>query len=331
MIYGDPRRIGDHGIGRFAREVLSRLDYCPIALNTNPSGPFDPFFLTYALRNLKACDVFFNPGYNPPLWCPSPFVFTLHDLIHIEGPTTDSPMRRLYYAAFVKRACHRAAFVLTVSDFSRQRILQWSKVTPGKVINVGNGVGEEFTPEGAAGLLPFPYILCVSNRRPHKNEFRQLEAFARSGLDSQIRLVFTGESAPALQQVIERHNIQHRVCFLGKVPDERLPSIYRGALALLFTSLYEGFGLPAVEAMACGTPVVTSNTTSLPEVTGDAALLVNPTSVEETAAAIKRVVNDGDLRAAMRSRGLAQAAKHTWGQTAKLVRDLVHSLLPSGL
>jgi glycosyltransferase involved in cell wall biosynthesis len=329
MIYADPRRIGDHGIGRFAREVLSRLDYRPIAIKTNPSAPFDPVLLTYALRNLKAGDVFFNPGYNPPLSCPAPFIFTLHDLNHIESSTTDSPMRRLYYAAFVKRACYRAAYVVTVSEFSRQRILEWSKVSPEKVLNVGNGVGAEFTADGPSDLLPFPYILCVSNRKPHKNEIRQVEAFARSGLDNRIRLVFTGESAPAIQQLIERHGIQHRVCFLGTIPEERLPSIYRGALALLFTSLYEGFGLPVLEAMACGTPIVTSNTTSLPEVAGDAALLVDPTSVEETSAALKRIVDDEALRATMRSRGIVQASKHTWGQTAKLVRDLVYSLLPA--
>jgi glycosyltransferase involved in cell wall biosynthesis len=323
MIYADPRRIGDHGIGRFAQEVLSRLDYCPLTLKTNPSGALDPFLLTYSLRNLKGGDVFFNPGYNPPLSCPAPFVFTLHDLNHIEGPMADSPMRRLYYAAIVKRACHRAASVLTVSEFSRQRILRWSKVSPERVVNVGNGVGEEFTPEGAADLLPFPYILCVSNRNPRKNELRQLEAFARSGLDSLIRLVFTGESAPALQQLIERHNIEHRVCFLGKVSKERLPSIYRGALVLLFTSLYEGFGLPVVEAMACGTPVVTSNTTSLPEVAGDAALLVDPTSVEQIAESIKQIVGDSSLHGRLRAKGIARAAQFTWARTVAKVREVL--------
>jgi glycosyltransferase involved in cell wall biosynthesis len=326
MIYADPRRIGDHGIGRFAREVLSRLDYFPIALKTNPSSPFDPFRLTYALRKLKRGDVFFNPGYNPPLSCPAPFVLTLHDLNHVEGRTTDSPMRRLYYAAFVKRACHRAAFVVTVSEFSRQRILNWSRISPERVVNVGNGVGEEFTPKGASFLLPFPYVLCVSNRKPHKNELRQVEAFVRSGLDSQIRLVFTGESAPEIQQLIERHNIQHRVCFLGKVSEERLPSLYRGARALLFTSLYEGFGLPVVEAMACGTPVVTSNTTSLPEVAGDAALLVDPTSVEQISFALDRVLTEKELRCNLTDRGLKRAAQFTWTATFARVKHLIDSL-----
>lgn len=324
MIYADQRRFGDHGIGRFAREVLSQLNYCPLALKTNPSAPFDPFLLTYALRNLKAGDIFFNPGYNPPLSCPAPFIFTIHDLNHIEGTTTGGAMRRLYYAAFVKRACYKAAYVVTVSEFTRQRIIEWSKVPAEKVVNVGSGVGTEFTSEGTSCLLPYPYVLCVSNRKPHKNECRQVEAFARSGIESEIRLVFTGESAPDLQQLIERLKLQDRVSFIGAVPAERLPSIYRGALALLFCSLYEGFGLPLVEGMACGTPVVTSNTTALREIAGEeAALLVDPTSVDQIAAALNRIIYDTALREKLRKNGFARAALYTWADT----RAQVHRLL----
>src|SRR5205807_2179362 len=115
----------------------------------------------------------------------------------------------------------------------------------------------------------FPYLLCVSNRKPHKNESRIVDAFARARLDAGIHLVFTGESQPDLMRLIETRQLSGRVDFVGMVPEAKLPSLYRGAEALILPSLYEGFGLPILEAMACGVPVVTSNVTAMAEVAGD--------------------------------------------------------------
>jgi glycosyltransferase involved in cell wall biosynthesis len=134
-----------------------------------------------------------------------------------------------------------------------------------------------------------------------------------------MRLVFSGSATEELVTHAERSNVGHRVVFLGRIPEERLASVYRGASALLFASLYEGFGLPVIEAMACGTPVITSNTTALPEVAGRAALLVNPESVADTADAIRTILSDGQLRESLRANGYRQAAKFTWEATAAKV------------
>jgi glycosyltransferase involved in cell wall biosynthesis len=323
MIYTDQRWIGDHGIGRFARRVLAGLQSFPLALTSHPASPLDPWRLTSALGKLTRDDLFFSPGYNSPLFCAAPFVFTIHDLNHIDRPENSSPFKRLYYATVLKRACHRAASILTVSEFSRSRILDWSGVPAEKVINVRCGVDPEYHPGVAPYELPFPYLLCVSNRKRHKNEFRTVEAFARTGLANEIRLVFTGNPTAELTACIARNQLHQRVHFLGMVPDAQLPSLYRSAQALVFASLYEGFGLPVLEAMACGTPVLTSNSSALPEVAGDAALLVEPTSVEHMADAMRRIVCDAALRELLQERGLAQSSQFSWAETTAKVQQIL--------
>jgi glycosyltransferase involved in cell wall biosynthesis len=323
MIYADQRWIGDHGIGRFARRVLDGLDYSPVPLASHPASPLDPLRLARALGGLNGTDLFFSPGYNSPLFCSSPFIFTLHDLNHLDRAENSSALKRLYYATVLKRACHRAVNILTVSEFSRGRIIEWSGVAAKKVINVGCGVDPEYHAGCAPSELPFPYVLCVSNRKRHKNEFRTVQAFARAELAAGTRLVFTGNPTAELADFIERQHVTSRVHFAGVVPDSKLPSLYRSAEALVFVSLYEGFGLPVLEAMACGTPVVTANTSALPEVAGDAALLVDPTSIEQITEALQRIVTDSSLRQQLRSKGLAQAARFSWASTTARVQTLL--------
>jgi glycosyltransferase involved in cell wall biosynthesis len=325
-IYCDARWLGNHGIGRFAANVFSR---CPemraLRLSGHPSAPLDSLHLAMALSTLPPDMVFFSPGYNSPLFAPMPFVFTVHDLNHIDRPENSSPAKRLYYALVLKRACRRAARVLTVSEFSRRRIVAWSKVPPEKVINVGNGVDAAYRPDAPPRATGYPYLLCVSNRQGHKNEPRLVEAFARSALPPALRLVFTGSATPELRAHIVRCGVAARVQFVGQVPEGEMPSLYRGAMALVFPSLYEGFGLPVVEAMACGTPVLTSNATALREIAGDAALLVNPESVDEIAAAIHRLASDAVLRRTLGNQGLAHASRFTWERTARKVRQVLET------
>jgi glycosyltransferase involved in cell wall biosynthesis len=323
MIYADQRWIGNHGIGRFARHVLAGLDYAPVPLVTNPAAALDLWRLARGLRNLNSSDLFFSPGYNTPLYCPAPFIFTIHDLSHVFCPENTGPAIQLYYATIMKRACRRAAKILTVSEFTRGQIIQWAGVPAGKVFNVGCGVDSSYTPEGEVYGLPFPYLLCVSNRKPHKNEFRVVEAFAKARLDAGIHLVFTGESTLELADFIDRQRIKARANFVGMVSEEKLPALYRGAKALIFPSLYEGFGLPLLEAMACGTPVVTSNVTGMPEIAEDAALLVDPTSVEEIARAMEVIVKDTSWREQSRDRGIHRVAKFSWTTTATKVREML--------
>ena len=323
MLYADHRWIGDHGIGRFARKVLAGLDYHPIPLGGHPAAPLDAWRLARALGNMTANDLFFSPGYNTPLFCASPFVFTICDLSHIYCRENTSPAIRLYYATIMRRACHRASRIVTISEFTRSQIIEWSGASPDKVFNVGCGVDPAYSPKGDFYGLPFPYLLSVSNRKRHKNEFRVVEAFAKAELSPEIHLVFTGNSTSELADCVERHQVTSLVHFTGLVPEEQLPSLYRGAEALIFPSLYEGFGLPLVEAMACGTPVVSANTTALPEVAGDAALLVDPTSVEQIAEAMKRIVSDTALRQQLREKGLSRAAQFSWANTAAKVHELL--------
>ncbi|HTC48155.1 MAG TPA: glycosyltransferase family 1 protein [Candidatus Aquilonibacter sp.] len=329
MIYADQRWIGNHGIGRFARHVLPALDYSPVSLTSNPAAPLDALRLARALGKLTSSDLFFSPGYNTPLYCSAPFIFTIHDLSHVYCAENTSLAIQLYYATIMKRACRRAAKILTVSEFTRGQIIAWSGVSPQKVFNVGCGVDAAYKPEGDSYGLPFQYLLCVSNRKPHKNEFRVVEAFAKARLDPEIHLVFTGNVTPELDYPIKKHSLQSRVQFVGMVPEEKLPALYRGAEALIFPSLYEGFGLPVLEAMACGTPVVTSKVTALPEIAGDATVLVDPTSIEEIAGATGKIVNDTSLRSQLREKGLARARKFSWAHTAAHVCRLVEVIIPS--
>lgn len=323
MIYADQRWIGDHGIGRFARHVLAGLDYRPVALMSNPAAPLDAWHLTSALGKLTRNDLFFSPGYNTPLFCDAPFIFTIHDLSHIYCPENSSSLIRLYYATVLKRACHRAASIFTVSEFTRMQIVEWSGVSAEKVLNVGCGVDPTYHPAENCYGLQFPYLLCVSNRKRHKNEFRVVKAFARANLLTGMHLAFTGGPTAELADCIEHFHITQRVYFAGVVPETRLPSLYRGAEALVFPSLYEGFGLPILEAMACGTPVVTGNVTAMPEVAGGAALLVDPTSVEQIARAMEQIVSDTTLRQQLRHKGLTRAAEFSWASTAARVRELI--------
>jgi glycosyltransferase involved in cell wall biosynthesis len=315
MIYADQRWIGEDGIGRFARNVLAGIDYRPVSIASHPASRVDPWRLARELGKLTRSDLFFSPGYNSPLFCASPFVFTIHDLNHIDRPENTSLAKRLYYATVLKHACYRAAQILTVSEFSRRRIIDWSGVPEEKVINVRSGVDPAFNPGVAPFELPFPYLLCVSNRKRHKNELRTMEAFARAGLGGAMRLVFTGNPTAELTDWIERNHVAESVYFVGLLPEAQMPSLYRSAEALIFASLYEGFGLPVLEAMACGTPVVTANSSALPEVAGDAALLVDPTSVDQIAEAMKRVARETSLRQMLREKGLAQAAHFPWKYT----------------
>jgi glycosyltransferase involved in cell wall biosynthesis len=323
MIYADQRWMGNHGIGRFARHVLPAINGQPVPLTSNPAAPFDSLRLARALRNLSRDDLFFSPGYNTPLYCRCPFIFTIHDLSHVYCPENTSVAIQVYYAMIMKRACKRADRILTVSEFTKNQIIQWSGVPPGKVFNVGCGVDAVYRPDGDVYGLPYPCLLCVSNRKRHKNEFRIVEAFARAQLGTEIHLVFTGHPCSDLVRWVDLCGVSDRVNFVGVIPEERLPSLYRGAIALVFASLYEGFGLPIVEAMACGTPVVTSNVAAMPEVAGDAALLVNPTSVDEIASAIKNVACDDSLRMRLKEKGLTRATKFSWSTTCQRIWQIV--------
>lgn len=315
-IVSDSRWIGNHGIGRFAREVLNRLpSVARFEARRRPWHPLDPLLLGTALRRMRP-KLFFSPGYNSPIGWAHPFVFTLHDLNHLCVHENSNSAKRAYYRYVIRPACHRAAFVLTVSEYSRCEIEQWAGVPAGKVINVGNGVGLPFTPSGTGYDPGFPYLLYVGSRKPHKNLPRLLQAFAASGVAREVHLVLTGMADAQICAEIGRLGLAGAVGFVQCSKDEELARLYRGALALVFPSLYEGFGLPPLEALACGVPVLTSNICSLPEVVGDAGVLVDPRDVESIADGITKLVRDQELRARLQIRGPLRAANFSWETTA---------------
>ncbi|WP_230539139.1 glycosyltransferase family 4 protein [Janthinobacterium sp. FW305-129] len=317
----DARWIGEHGIGRVARVLDEALQLPHLDIKGSPSSPLDTLFLWFAsLKNIPVGEGLFTPGYNAPLFISRPFVFTIHDLNHIDRPENSSFLKTVYYSLIMRRACRKAAAVLTVSEFSRQRIIDWAGIAPSKVINIDNGVDPAYNVHALAYQPGFRYLLSVSNRKPHKNEPRIVKAFAAAAIDVDVRLLFTGKPTDELLQLARSLGVESRLVFVGRVAEEDLPGLYRGAMGLVFPSLYEGFGLPVIEAMSCGTPVLTANTTSLPEVAGDAALLVNPDSIEEIGKGIEALCNDQTLRKELSAKGLLQAARFSWPATVEKVR-----------
>jgi glycosyltransferase involved in cell wall biosynthesis len=312
----DARWVGNHGIGRFAGELQKLLsDIVPFHSRRRPWHPLDPPILGAALWRSKP-KLFFSPGYNSPLSWPGRFVFTLHDLNHLRVPDNSSAGKRAYYRWIIKPACHRARCVLTVSEYSKQEIAAWANLREDKLINVGNGVGLPFSPVGAKYDPGYPYLLYVGSRKPHKNLPRLLQAYSISGLQKEVRLVLSGQPDRQTNEEIHRLRLTRDVVFKDLSDDRHMSDVYRGAVAFVFPSLYEGFGLPPLEAMACGVPVLTSNLCSLPEVVGDAAILVHPLDVEEIANGIKQLVRDSALRVRLKEKGLLRARRFSWSETA---------------
>ncbi|RFS29457.1 glycosyltransferase family 1 protein [Acinetobacter sp. SWAC5] len=286
----DTRWIGEHGIGRFAKEVYDKEIFQPITLKGNPVSIFDVLKLTLYL--LLHRDFFYSPGFNAPLFFLNRTAITLHDLNHIDLDANSSVLKRLYYNLILKRACRKCAFIVTVSEFSKKRIVEWSGVNPNKVKVIYNGVSEAFHPNVKAYEPGFPYIFIVGNRKLHKNEDRAMRAFAQANIDKNIRLLFSGKPSDQLLQTSKELNIENRIIFLGQLSEKQLASTYKGAICLLFPSLYEGFGLPVIEANACETPVITSNIGALQEITEkEFNILINPESILEIKEAIESFTN----------------------------------------
>lgn len=319
----DARWIGNHGIGRFARELRKMLPgLVSFRAKRCPWHPLDPLLLGLRLKSANP-KLFFSPGYNSPVGWSGSFVFTLHDLHHLCVPDNSNPLKRAYYRHIIRPACHAADFVLTVSEYSRREIAEWSKVSEERIVNVSNGVGPPFIPVGRRYEPGYPYLLYVGSRKPHKNIPRLLRAYAISGVRDDVHLLLSGEPDKQTSLEISRLALDGYIHFADLSSDVSLAEAYRGAEAFLFPSLYEGFGLPPLEAMACGVPVLTSNVCSLPEVVGDAALLVAPLEVEEIAEGVRRLVRDTGLRGQLREKGLQRAKQFCWESTARITSQVL--------
>ncbi|PWI34552.1 glycosyltransferase family 1 protein [Vibrio albus] len=316
------------GIGRFTEEISKRLILSrELLFSRTPASPIATLHNMFSsYLNTKSNEILFFTGYIPPLSCNNKYIVTLHDLNHLDIESNATLLKTIFYNTVIKSGCKRAYRVFTVSEFSKNRIIEWAKLKEDMVINIGNGVDEKFSPDVDAYNPGYKYILCVSNRKAHKNETRLIEAFSKASFDEDVKLAFSGNPNSELQHLIDELGVQEKVTFLGYVQEDELPSVYKGAVALAFPSLYEGFGLPVVEAMACGTPVLTSNVTSLPEVAGDAAYLVDPYSIDEIKDGLEVVVNDSSFREQAIEKGLRQASKFTWEAVVDRIQGQIEKL-----
>ncbi|ERF78948.1 glycosyltransferase family 4 protein [Gallibacterium anatis] len=325
MILFDTRWISNNGIGRFAAELKNRIQFDVYYNSFLPSSPLDPIRLSID-KKVGSAKLFFSPGYNAPLFSKVPYVLTIHDINHIDRDENSSVLKKIYYRTILSKLVRNAELVFTVSNFSKERIIDYFHKDSNKVIVVGNGVSDEFSPDGKKFNLGTPYILCVSNRKKHKNEDGLLKAFSMANIPYNVKLIFTGEETIELKKLITRLNLLDRVIFIGKVSNEILADLYRGAFISIFPSFYEGFGLPIVESFSCGTPIITSNITSMAEVAEDGALLVDPNDVDNISEAIEKLFNDNILYRVLSEKGLEIAQKYTWENTIDKIRSNILSL-----
>ncbi len=285
-------------------------------------------------------DIFHSPDFTLPPVRRAQTVLTVHDLSFMRVPESTHPRLRSYLLQAVARSVRRADIVLADSECTRADVIDLLDVDACRVKVIYPAVERRFQRVQDAQTLdavrmryglPGKFLLGVGTLQPRKNFRRLIEAYDRikADLAGDIHLVIAGGAGwlyEGIFQRVEELGLKDNVHFPGYVADEDLPALYTLADLLAFPSLYEGFGLPALEAMACGTPVVTSNASSLPEVVGDAALAVDPMDVDALAASIRAVLGDPMLRAVMTERGLAQAQKFTWTQAGQRLLDVYGEL-----
>ena len=268
--------------------------------------------------------------YFRPPYCPCPSVTAVHDLSFEYHPEFFNRIQRTYLKAFVPWSARRTDAVVTVSQYSKDDICKRYGVSPERVFVTHIGCGPEFMPiEDRSRLestrqrlgLPERYVLFVSNIQPRKNLVGLMEAVSRLGAQhDDVKLVVVGKKQLGYETV-ERHmvelGLESRTMFVGFMSDERVADLYNMARVFVYPSFFEGFGLPPLEAMACGTPVVASNTTSIPEVTGEAAILVDPHDSDAIAEGIRSVLEKPGLAARLSRAGLEQAKTFSWQRAAR--------------
>jgi glycosyltransferase involved in cell wall biosynthesis len=297
-----------------------------------------------AIVRRLGCDVVHIPHL---FWIPRglgcPYVLTVHDLLeHMYGSRDASSLRRNLHSYLTRRVLRKAARVIAVSQFTKNEIEKLLAIPDKRIEVVYNAIDERFLHGHATEsdreliaqryLVNYPFILYAGAIRPHKNVVRIIEAFSalKSELQKEqllpdLKLIIIGDdlsSHPRLRRTVVRSGVQNDVRFLGFVPIDVLRIFYDTAKIFVFPSLYEGFGLPPLEAMAHGTPVVTSNTSSLPEVAGNAALLVNPENVFEIRRGLHRVLLDPVERERMKIRGYEQAKRFSWTSSVSRILEI---------
>ncbi len=275
----------------------------------------------------------------PPTRAKTRTVLTVHDLSFLRVPETASPGLRRYLENVVPRSVQRAHYVLADSEATKHDLIRYYQTDAEKIEVLYSGVDNRFRPitdtleitrvRQQYHIPDRPYVLSVGTVQPRKNYPALIEAVSRLN-HSEICIVIVGGKGwldDPIFEAIHRLRMQDRVIFAGFAADDDLPALYSGSLCMALPSLYEGFGLPVLEAMACGVPVITSNLSSLPEVAGEAGILVTPTNLDEITNALDRIITDTALRETMIMKGLQQAQKFSWETGAQQLLRVYTRLL----
>jgi alpha-1,3-rhamnosyl/mannosyltransferase len=356
----DARTATDHfpGIGRYVvnlSRAMARLATQPVTLLVDPmvkdtrlalpdlptvACPVAPFSLRQqwavprALRRAGAT-LYHSPYYLMPYRPGLPAVLTSYDVIPLLFPAYFSARQRLVYRLGHGLALRTASRVLAISQATGDDLVRHCGVDASDVVVTPLAADVHFRPQPREEIdrvrracrLPEQYLLYLGTNKPHKNLVRLVRAWAMvRPADTGLAIAGHWDARyPEARRVAEQSGLSHRISFLGPVAEGDLPALYGGALAFVFPSLYEGFGLPVLEAMACGTPAACSNVSSLPEVASDAALLFDPLDVESIALTLRRLVTDSGLRADLRECGLRRAAHFSWENTARQTLEVYRS------
>jgi len=328
------------GVQRYAWEVMNRLK---AETNVSPQRPheiladrtgldliWEQTVLPYKARRAR---VLWSPTGSGPLFCPLPHVVTLHDGAVLSHPKWFSPSYARWRRFFIPQLVRSADLIITVSEFAKSHLSEHLEIDAERIVPIYNGCdAERFGKIDPAEVkrvrqkydLPSRFVFGLASLEPRKNFPRFLRAWEQIENEFEdVGLVIGGGKGKHFRNT-ESTSKSDRVSFLGYVPEDDLPALYAAATVFVYPSIFEGFGLPVLEAMAARTPVITSDAASLPEVAGDAALLVDPYASREIAEAIMTVLGDRSVRLEMVEKGVTRAGRFSWDKTARKTLDVLN-------
>ncbi len=356
----DVRMVGSfsHGIARYAYNLIRGLseidtqnDYVLLSNNiflndfvsslSNFSlkvtglkmyGIREQIFLPRLLREEKI-DIFHTPSFACPVSVDCKVIMTIHDMIHVLFQEEASVTRRIYYRYIVRKAAENSSMILTVSENSKRDIINYLNLSPEKVVvtyNAADQIFKKINEDDVDKLkdrfgINGKFLLYVGNLKPHKNVKLLIESYHLLRRKTNLKLVIVGKKDILFQKGLN-DKLLEGVIFVGEVSDELMPGFYSGAEIYVSPSLYEGFGLPLIEAIACGTPVVAISTPSSDEILGNAGFMVNENQPEELANAIYTVLLDSNLRNSLVNKGFGRMKLFSWEKSAKKILKIYYKI-----
>src|SRR3989339_453972 len=359
----DSRMINNSGVGTYIRNLLknyeksneniyvyaltnnsvyeisgkkSKIEIVEVKYSTPIYSIREQIVLPYYINKIKP-DLVHFPNFNVSYFLKTPFVVTIHDLIYyLHADACPNKIGYLYARVMMKHAARKAKLIITDSMYSKKDIVQNLNVSEEKVHVINPGINKNYLHvENSQNILkkyklPANYIFYIGNHEPRKNIMGIITAYSKSKYRNDYFLVIGGKKdlrRKDIYNIIENLKLEKRVIFTDYIEEEDLPAIHSAAKLFIFPSFYEGFGLPPLEAMACGTPVISSNASSLPEILGDASIFVNPTNIDELTGAIDNILNNKNLADDLIKKGYEQVKKYSWDTAAIKTIDIYKNAL----